>query len=118
MMTDELRDIRDHIDRACRVGRMLSATLSVRLPGGQYTEEFTGRRLAEIEEEVSEVRKLRAREREMMAAQQPATPATSEAQEVLEKVRGIVVAWEISKHRSAGADSSGSMAQIQAALMP
>ena len=62
--------------------------------------------------------KLAASERELMAAQQPATPATSEAQEVLEKVRGIVVAWEISKHRSAGADSSGSMAQIQAALMP
>ena len=37
---------------------------------------------------------------------------------VLEKVRGIVEEWDKSKHRSAGADSWGSMAQIQAALMP
>jgi small-conductance mechanosensitive channel len=66
--SEELRDVRDQIDRACRVGNMLAATLAVRLPTGhEISEEHAGLRLAEIEEEAAEVRKLRARERNLMA---------------------------------------------------
>ena len=101
-MTDELREIRDKIDRACRVGHMLAATLAVHLPPGHdMREEHTGRRLAQIEDEVDEVIRLRARERELMAAQaeEPATALCEsithgcEAQDTLAKVRAIVDRW-------------------------
>ena len=75
-MTDELREIRDKIDRACRVGHMLAATLAVHLPPGHdMREEHTGRRLAQIEDEVDEVIRLRARERELMAGEEMIWPS-------------------------------------------
>ena len=114
MMTDELTKVRDRIDRDTRVMRALDYARAG-AAGDAGREEWAASR--------GELVDLRARERQMMAVEQPATAEGQltelwEAEKVLEKVRGIVEEWDKSKHRSAGADSWGSMAQIQAALMP